>query len=246
MNLSGKTALITGGARMGAAIGRALGNKGCSLIFTYRNSRKSADDAVSALKGLGYQASSMQCDVASGPAVQALLGQIVKSIGHLDVLVNLASVYTSTDLSRDSEFQDWDKNLMANAKSAYMLSAAAAPLMRKTGGGRIIHFSDWTSASGRPRYREYVPYFVSKVAVKGVVEAMALSFAPEVLVNAIAPGPILAPAGMTAEEDQKVREATPLKRWGGPEEIARTVVFLAETDFVTGETIRVDGGRHLY
>src|SRR5580692_11143313 len=109
MNLSGKVALITGGARMGSAIGHALGSKGCSLIFTYRNSRKSADDAVSELKNLGHQASAMQCDVASGPAVRALLGQIVTSTGHLDVLVNLASVYTSTDLSRDSEFQDWDK-----------------------------------------------------------------------------------------------------------------------------------------
>jgi NAD(P)-dependent dehydrogenase (short-subunit alcohol dehydrogenase family) len=244
MNLSGKVAVVTGGARMGSAIGRALGAQGCSLIFTYRKSRDSADEAVAELKKLDYPASALPCDVSDGKSVRTLIEQIIKDTGHLDILVNLASVYAATDLLKDSEFKDWDKNISANAKSAYMLSAAAAPVMKKT-GGRIIHISDWTSASGRPRYEDYVPYYVSKVAVKGIVEAMALAFAPEVLVNAIAPGPILAPAGMTAEEDKAVREATPLKRWGGPEEIARAVVFLAETDFVTGETIRVDGGRHL-
>ena len=95
-------------------------------------------------------------------------------------------------------------------------------------------------------YKGYTPYYVSKAALQGFVEALALEVAPEVLVNAIAPGPILPPPGLSDQEKRAVEDATPLKRWGGPEEIAKAALFLAETDFVTGETIRVDGGRHLY
>jgi len=118
--------------------------------------------------------------------------------------------------------------------------------MKKQGGGRIINFSDWISASGRPRYKEYLPYYVSKTGILGLTQGLALELAPDILVNAIAPGPILAPPDITPEEDEEVQKATPLKRWGGSIEIAKVVLFLIETDFVTGECIRVDGGRHLY
>ena len=93
--------------------------------------------------------------------------------------------------------------------------------------------------------RGWIPYYVAKSGVVGLAEGLALELAPQILVNAIAPGPILKPKGLSDEAEREVREATPLGRWGGPEEIARTVLFLAETDFITGETIRVDGGRHL-
>ena len=109
----------------------------------------------------------------------------------------------------------------------------------------MVHISDWTSASGRPRYKDFSGYYVSKSAVKAVVETLALELAPTIQVNAIAPGPMLPPKGMTAKENAAVRKATPLGRWGGAEEMTKAVLFLIETDFVTGETIRVDGGRHL-
>src|SRR6266704_2985026 len=137
-------------------------------------------------------------------------------------------------------------NLDANLKSAYLLALAAAPLMRRHGDGRIVNFADWLPASGRPRYRGYLPYYVSKAGVVGLTESLALELAPSILVNAIAPGPILKPPGFSAAGDREVRKATPLGRWGGPFEIARAVLFLVETEFVTGETLRVDGGRHLY
>ena len=136
--------------------------------------------------------------------------------------------------------------MKTNAESAYLLSLAVAPWMKRAGTGRIVHIADWTSASGRPRYKAFTPYYVSKAAIQAVVEAMALELAPAVLVNAIAPGPILPPKGMTAREYKAVIQATPLARWGGAEEIAKAVRFLCQTDFMTGETIRVDGGRHLY
>ena len=118
--------------------------------------------------------------------------------------------------------------------------------MRRSGGGRIINFADWVAASGRPRYKGFLAYYVAKAGVKALTEALALELAADgILVNAIAPGPILAPPETTDEEFQAVERATPLGRWGGPEEIAKTVLALIESDFITGETIRVDGGRHL-
>jgi NAD(P)-dependent dehydrogenase (short-subunit alcohol dehydrogenase family) len=117
--------------------------------------------------------------------------------------------------------------------------------MRERGEGRIVNFADWIAVSHRPRYKGFLAYYVSKVAVVGLTEALALELAPQILVNAIAPGPILPPVGLTAEENQEVLNATPLGRWGGEMEIAKTVVSLIESDFITGECIRVDGGRHI-
>jgi NAD(P)-dependent dehydrogenase (short-subunit alcohol dehydrogenase family) len=118
--------------------------------------------------------------------------------------------------------------------------------MRRAGGGRIVNFTDWIAASGRPRYKGFLPYYVAKRGVIGLTEALALELAADqILVNAVAPGPILAPEGTSEEESQSVEAATPLGRWGGAEEIAKTVAFLVESDFVTGETLRVDGGRHV-
>ena len=110
----------------------------------------------------------------------------------------------------------------------------------------MIFFSDWVAASGRPHYREFVPYYIAKRGVIGLAEGLALEWAPEILVNVVAPGPILKPASLSPEEDKQVRKSTPLGRWGGAEEIAKAVLFLIQSDFVTGECIRVDGGRHLY
>jgi NAD(P)-dependent dehydrogenase (short-subunit alcohol dehydrogenase family) len=118
--------------------------------------------------------------------------------------------------------------------------------MRRLGGGRIINVADWVAASGRPRYPGYMPYFVAKRGVIALTEALALELAgDQILVNCIAPGPIVAPPGTSAEEQTAVERATPLGRWGGEDEIAKAALFLVQTDFVTGETIRVDGGRHL-
>ena len=131
-------------------------------------------------------------------------------------------------------------------RAAFLCAHAAAPHMRAQGGGRIINFSDWIARSGRPRYAGYLPYYVAKSGVIALTEGLALELAPDnILVNAIAPGPILAPPGTSAEESAAVEEATPLGRWGGEMEIAKGVRALLDSDFITGETVRVDGGRHL-
>jgi NAD(P)-dependent dehydrogenase (short-subunit alcohol dehydrogenase family) len=118
--------------------------------------------------------------------------------------------------------------------------------MRAAGEGRIINFTDWVAASGRPRYPGYLPYYVAKRGVIGLTEALALELArDQILVNAIAPGPILPPEGTSPEESKAVEAATPLGRWGGEAEVAAAVLFLLDSGFVTGETLRVDGGRHV-
>jgi NAD(P)-dependent dehydrogenase (short-subunit alcohol dehydrogenase family) len=118
--------------------------------------------------------------------------------------------------------------------------------MRQQGGGRIVNFADWLARSGRPAYQGFVAYYTAKAGVVALTEALALELAADqILVNAIAPGPILPPPDMSEEEQTEVAQATPVGRWGGEIEIARAVQMLVESDFITGETIRVDGGRHV-
>jgi NAD(P)-dependent dehydrogenase (short-subunit alcohol dehydrogenase family) len=246
MNLQNKVVWITGGARMGAVVSDVLSQHGCKIALSYRTSRRPAEKIVRHLLDQGKEAMALQCDLTKQRSIESAARQIARHYKHLDFLVNLSSIYEETPLKKVTlAASAWDKHLKTNAKSAYLLSLAVAPWMNRTKAGRIIHVADWTSASGRPRYQGYAPYYVSKAAIQAVTEAMALELAPTILVNAIAPGPILPPPGLTVREFDAVVNATPLARWGGPEAIAQAVLFLLETDFVTGETIRVDGGRHL-
>lgn len=236
MNLQRRVAWITGGARMGLAVARELSPSGCRIVLTYRNSKVSAEQTANALRLEGAEVLILRCDIAKISDLKRTVKRVVKEFGALHILINLSSIY---------EPGEWDLNLEQNAHSAYRLTEAVRAAMTKSGGGRIVHIADWTSASGRPRYKGFAGYYVSKAAIQALVEATALELAPHILVNAIAPGPMIAPKGMSKKEYLDVIHATPLKRWGGAEEIAKAARFLCETDFVTGETIRVDGGRHL-
>jgi NAD(P)-dependent dehydrogenase (short-subunit alcohol dehydrogenase family) len=245
VNLNGKSALITGGARIGQTIAVALARRGVDVAMTYRSSKTSAEETVKKAKELGVRGLAVRADLTKAADLVRAVKKVASSFGRLDILVNLASIYEKTALA-SLDAKVWQKNMAANLESAYLLSLQCAPWMKRRGQGRIVHFSDWIAASGRPRYKAYLPYFVSKVGVVGLTQGLALELAPEILVNAIAPGPVLPPPDLSAKENRAVKRATPLGRWGGPEEIAKAVLFLIETDFVTGECIRVDGGRHLF
>jgi NAD(P)-dependent dehydrogenase (short-subunit alcohol dehydrogenase family) len=238
----GKVALITGGARIGQVVASSLASRGCSIALTYRASRDAAEATAAAAKKAGVEAIVLRADATIESEINAAISQIDKSLGRLDILINLASIYEKTPAPDSAS---WSASLDANAKSAFLFSIHAAPIMKRNGHGRIVNFSDWLPVSGRPRYKGYTPYYVSKASVVALTETLALEFAPEILVNAVAPGPIAPPPNLTVEENARVIAATPLARWGGAEEIAKAVLFLVETDFVTGECIRVDGGRHL-
>jgi len=240
-----KVALITGGARIGETVASALARRGCHVALTYRGSRQGAERTARSARAQGVQAAAIRADLAGPSGAAEAVATVHRELGGPDILVCMASVYQRVPFEKLDD-DAWRANIDVDLGSAYRLALLAAPLMRARGGGRIVAFADWLPASGRPRYRGYLPYYVAKAGVVGLVESLALELAPAILVNAVAPGPILRPPGFSDRADRAVRKATPLGRWGGPDEIARAVLFLIETEFVTGECLRVDGGRHLY
>jgi NAD(P)-dependent dehydrogenase (short-subunit alcohol dehydrogenase family) len=245
MQLVDRGALVVGGRRIGAVVAVELARRGADIALSYRRSKPEADRTAAAVAALGRRAVVIAADVSNAAACEALVDSAASQLGRLDVLVNMASVYVRRPFD-ELTVRDWDENLAADLRAVFLCSHAAAPHMRKAGGGRIINFSDWLARSGRPRYPGYLPYYVAKVGVIGLTEALALELAgDQILVNAIAPGPILPPPETTEEEMGAVEKATPLGTWGGEAEIAKAVVALVESDFMTGETIRVDGGRHV-
>jgi NAD(P)-dependent dehydrogenase (short-subunit alcohol dehydrogenase family) len=245
MNLDGKVAVITGGKRIGQVVARELAGRGMDLVLSYRGSKDEADQTVADVVAAGRRATTVSGDVSRPADCAAIIEHAVTTFGRLDVLVNMASIYRSTPLS-SMTVEHWDTDLDVNLRSAFLCAQAAIPHMRTAGAGRIVNFADWLARSGRPRYPGFTSYYVAKAGVVALTEALALEVAADqILVNAIAPGPIVAPPGMSQEEVAEVAAATPVGRWGGEIEIARTVLLLCETDFITGETIRVDGGRHL-
>jgi NAD(P)-dependent dehydrogenase (short-subunit alcohol dehydrogenase family) len=245
VNPAGRAALITGGKRIGAVIARTLAQAGYDVALSYNASRAEAEAAAADVTAAGRRAHVVRANLSSPDDCRALVDGAAAAFGRLDVLVNMASVYTPVPFD-ETDHAAWNRVVDVDLRAAFLCAHAAVPHMRAQGGGRIVNFADWTPASGRPRYPGFLPYYVAKAGVIALTEALALELAADnILVNAVAPGPIMAPAGLADDELKAVESATPLGRWGGAEAIVRAVTFLIETDFVTGETVRVDGGRHL-
>jgi NAD(P)-dependent dehydrogenase (short-subunit alcohol dehydrogenase family) len=237
--------LLTGAKRIGADLALALAKQGADIALTYRNSESEATQAADAVRQLGRRAIIIKADVSREEDCHAALVQVEREFGRLDVLVNMASLYRHVPFDAMTA-DDWHRQLAADLDGTFNCTRAAVPLMRRSGGGHVVNFTDWVAASGRPRYLGYVAYYVAKAGVRALTEALALELAPDrILVNAIAPGPILAPPGTSDTELDAVAKATPLGGWGGSAEIVKAVLLLVDSGFITGETIRVDGGRHL-
>jgi NAD(P)-dependent dehydrogenase (short-subunit alcohol dehydrogenase family) len=245
MELAARAALITGGKRIGSTIARALAAAGFDVALSYNRSKAEAEAAAADITAAGRRAHIAPANLADPDACRALVDDAAAALGRLDALINMASVYSSVPFDQ-LDARAWNAVIDVDLRAAFLCARAAVPHMRRAGGGHIINFSDWVAASGRPRYPGFLPYYVAKAGSKALTEALALEVAGDrILVNAIAPGPIVAPPGTTDEELRAVESATPLGRWGGSDAVVRAVMFLLETDFVTGETIRVDGGRHV-
>ena len=229
MILTDKAVLITGARRIGAVVATALAMRGMDVALAYHRSRDEAEAVATRIRASGRRAVTLHADLSNGVACAELVTRAAASLGRLDVLVNMASVYVQSSLDA-TDADTWASVMDVDLRASFLCARAAVPHMRAAGGGRIVNCADWIAASGRPRYPGYLAYYVAKKGVIGLTEALALELAADnILVNVVAPGPILAPEGSTPKHLAAVEAATPLGRWGGEMEIA----------------IRVDGGRHV-
>jgi pteridine reductase len=243
--VQGKTVLITGGAkRVGAAICRRLHAAGANLMLHYR---ASAGEARLLQAELNHTRPSsvalIQADLLDLPKLPSVVEQTMQTYGRLDALVNNASSFFPTPVDEVTEAA-WNDLIGTNLQVPLFLAQAAAPALRKAQGA-IVNLSDIHAE--RP-LKNYVIYSIAKAGLAGLTRSLARELAPEVRVNAVAPGPILWPDDESFDElsRQRIISHTPLKREGTPEDIARAVHFLlAEADYITGETINVDGGRNM-
>lgn len=241
MDLDGKVALVTGaGTRVGRAIAVALGKAGMRVGVHYYGSEKGARQTADEIIAAGSEARTLPGDLtdpATGPRV---VEHMSKVFGSLDVLVNSAAVMLRTPVG-EVLVEDWDAMFALNLRAPFFLSQSAARAM-KDRGGVIINIADLAAFEA---WRNYVPHSITKAGVVQMTRALAHALAPKIRVNAIAPGAVLLPEGATPEFRDKLISTTPLGRIGSPEDVAQAVIYLISADYVTGETLIVDGGRHV-
>jgi NAD(P)-dependent dehydrogenase (short-subunit alcohol dehydrogenase family) len=241
MELKGRAALVTGaGRRVGKAIALALAGRGAMVAVHYHRSAAEAEAVVGEIARAGGKARAFRANLEELGEIEAMVEAVLGEFGRLDVLVNNASVFYRKPLEELTE-RDWDVNLDTNLKAPFFLSKLAAAAMKRQGAGKIVSIGDW--AGVRP-YKNYLPYTVSKSGLIGLTRALAKALAPEVQVNCVALGPVLAPEDYDDAEIRKLAAATLTGRLGSPDDVARAVLFLCEgTDFATGATLMLDGGR---
>ncbi len=242
MDLKGKTVLVTGGAkRIGRVIAAAFAKKGAHILLHYRSSAAEAEEAKREILSLSVSCELVRADLAQKSEIDALFKAHAKSLAAVSVLVNSASVFYATPLESVNE-KHWKEFLSTNLEGPFYLSREIGLGLVKAGrDGVIVNITDWTTLA-RP-YKDHAPYLASKAGLEMLTRALAVELAPRVRVNAVAPGAMLFPESYTEEEKKAVTRAIPLGRPGKPEDIAEACVFLAESDYLDGITLAVDGGR---
>ncbi len=228
------------GVRVGRAIALALARGGADVAAHYRTSDAAAREVAAEIRAAGRRAACVAGDLASPEDCRSVIRQTIAALGGLDLLVHSAANFHRAALEETDE-NLWDSAMNVNARAAFLLAREAAPALRR-GRGRVVLLAD-RMATHPPRH--YLAHAVSKAAVEGLVRALAVELAPEVLVNGIAPGAVLVPEGTPAEDAARWARKTPLGRLGEPEDVARTVVFLCRASYVTGQVIALDGGQGL-
>ena len=242
MNIQGKVALITGSAkRLGKEIAIELARKGAEIAIHYRSSKAEAEDALKAVRSAGSEGWVFQAELTDDNSIKKLFSDIETQFGGLDILINSASTFSAATAD-EATSQHWDWQMDTNAKGPFFVAQRAARLMFVRGCGKIINIAD---VAGEVIWPGYLPYSVSKAALIAVNRGLAKAYAPNIQVNAIAPGPVLFPESYTEDQKQSAVERTLLKRAGSPKDIVNAVVFLIENDYITGEVLHVDGGRHI-
>lgn len=241
MELKGKVALVTGaGTRVGRAIAIALGKAGMRVAVHYASSQKGARETAEEIIRAGSDARTLPGDLMDPATGPRLVEHTVKVFGSLDVLVNSAAVMLRTPIG-EVLVEDWDAMFALNLRAPFFLSQVAARAMADR-GGVIVNIADLAAFE---TWRGYIPHSITKAGIVQMTRGLAHALAPKIRVNAIAPGPVLLPDGWTQEQADKLISTTPLGRLGSPEDVAHAVLYLLGADYVTGETIIVDGGRHI-
>jgi pteridine reductase len=204
----------------------------------YRESRDGAEITAAQIRKAGGQALLLQADLTSRDQARALVDQAVDGLGGLDLVVASAASFEKVALDSIDDAA-WDRSLDLNLASPFALVHRAVPALRRTRGSVVFV----TCSSATVPMRGYLPYVVSKGALKHLMKTLALELAPEVRVNAVAPGTVMPPPSYDAEAVRRLARAIPLARVGDPADVANAVVFLASSPFVTGHELAVDGGR---
>lgn len=246
MDLRNKGALLVGTRRVGERVAMRLADEGVNLAIVYRHSKDEAEKLQTTLASLVDKTALLQADLSSENDVRRIVDESAKQLGGLQFVINLASDYPRAPFDTlDSD--SWDR-AMATAKSSYLLAVHSGRMLSKNTGrsrGHIVMFSDW--AAGESPYTEYLPYLTAKAAVDFMTRGFAKELAANgVQVNAIAPGPTMRPPEVSEQiwQDDVLAKA-PLKRESSPDDIAELIVALLKSETITGETIRIDSGRHL-
>lgn len=249
-SLYGFTIIVTGGAvRVGRAISLGLAEHGASLVVVYNSSERAAHELIRIIEARNPDARAFacRCDVTRAADVSNLIEQTIEKFGSIDALINNAAICPRRAVTKLSE-KDFDEVIGVNLKGSYLCAVEAGKYMLdQPNGGHIIQIADLHGVI--PRI-DYTAYCISKAGVIMLTKALAKEFgarAPRVRVNCIAPGIVLPEEGMDKAALEVAIKKTAIKRIGTPEDVVRTVIFLLEgPDFITGETIFVDGGRHLF
>lgn len=239
IELENKRALVTGGAvRVGGAIARALGAAGMHVAVHYRSSSEEAERTCAEIEALGGRAVPLSADLSDRDQARRLVDEAVGHLGGLDLLVPSAASFERVRYDRVDDAA-WDRSLGLNLASQFALAHRATAALRASRGSIVFI----TCSSATTPFKNHLPYVVSKGALRQLMRVLALELAPEVRVNAVAPGTVLPPEEMTPEAVERLAQHVPLRATGTPEDIARAVVYLAQSSFVTGHEIVVDGGR---
>jgi 3-oxoacyl-[acyl-carrier protein] reductase len=248
-HLEGKVAIVTGASRgIGRAIAERFAAEGARVVVNYVSGSSSAEKVVTSIVARGGDAIAVQADVSRSADVAALIAATLDRFGRIDILVNNAGIMVTKGVLETSE-DDWDRTIDINLKGAYLCSKAVAPIMIRQEGGTIINMSS-NSGLYHPSAMRFTEYVVSKAGLNGLTKALALALGPHVSVNAICPGWIRTDMLEMIDEDvqQRILDETALRRWGTPDDIASSAVFLAsaEASFITGELLIVAGGRGMH
>jgi len=242
MDIRGKTALITGSAkRIGRVAALELAKRGARIAVHYRSSEHQARETLQSIRQLGSDGVIVQADLLDVHAIDRMFREIQEQFGGLDILVNSASVF-DTGTADEATLEHWDSQMNSNARAPFFIAQNAARMMRLRGHGKIINIVD---VAGEIIWPGYFSYSVSKAALIAVNRGLAKAYAPAIQVNGIAPGPVLFPDHYTDEQKKSAIDRTLLKRAGSPDDVVNAIVFFIENDYITGEVLHVDGGRHI-